>query len=109
MSASGDGSGVKSVDVSFPLDVYDLTTIKKAAYRLLDTNAVDIRTSKTSIECRVLFDKAISEAEAHLVNQRLRKAVLDQDLRSIAAAETEPMRNAILGFAFSGTPLIGGK
>lgn len=38
-----------------------------------------------------------------------RNEVLDQDLRSIIAKETEAIRNAVLAFAFSKTGLQDGE
>lgn len=90
--------------VSFCAQVYSLDVVKKAAYRMLGHCAVDISAEGEWIHCALLCDPSDQENTEKLKAQ-LTKEVLDQDLRRIVAAETEPLRNAILGFAFSRTSL----
>jgi His-Xaa-Ser system protein HxsD len=95
--------------VIFSSEVYSLETVKKAAYRLSDLMSVDIALQGDDIVCVLHFDPKLSDAETERVISSLRTEVIDQDLRAIVGAETAPIRNAILGYAFSKTGLLGGE
>lgn len=92
--------------MAFSASVYPVPVIKKAAYRLLDKAAFDIRPSGEDIICIVSFDQPVTEDEAVVFRNALLREVHDQDLRGAVAAETEAIRNAILAYAFSGTSLV---
>jgi His-Xaa-Ser system protein HxsD len=92
----------------FPLAAFSLEAVKKAAYRFSDVMSVDIRSSPDRIECIIHFDKHQSASEEQQVLAAFRNEVLDQDLRASISKETEPMRNAILAYAFSKTGLQSG-
>jgi His-Xaa-Ser system protein HxsD len=97
-----------SLTVTFSAQVYSVETIKKAAYRLSDLMSVDIRPSGDEIVCVVHFPSLQSEEDCQRGAAALRNEVLDQDLRSVVAKETEAVRNAVLAYAFSKTGLQGG-
>ena len=88
----------------FDSAVYDLDTIKKAAYRFLDKFSPDIRITDGQIVCDLAFPNA-SPAEVVRTIDDFRKEVLDQDLRRSIGKETAPLRNAILALAFASSKL----
>ena len=95
--------------VIFSSEVYSLETIKKAAYRLSAVVAVDIVPQDGNIVCMLHVDPKLSDEDTQRIVAAFKTEVLDQDLRAIVGAETAPIRNAILGYAFSKTGLLGGE
>jgi len=91
----------------FSSQVYSTETIKKAAYRCSDVLSVDIIPRSGEIECILHFLSEPKEEER--IVAAFRNEVLDQDLRSVIAKETEATRNAVLAFALSKTGLQGGE
>jgi len=89
----------------FPLRVYSLEVVKKAAYRFSDVMSVEINARADETECVCHFISTKSDAEQQQLLGAFRTEVLDQDLRLAVAKETETVRNAILGYAFSKTGL----
>ena len=81
---------------SFPLDC-----IKRAAYRMTAKASVDISTEAGNVVCVLHFTKPVTREQAAKAVEGLRLEVLDQDLRSVVAAETATVRNTILALAFS--------
>ena len=92
-------------DVIFQKSVYDLETIKKAAYRFIDRFASEFRSEDETIVCTIIFSNDISVDEIDKIVTDFKKEVLDQDLRKLVASETSAVRNAILALAFSRTDL----
>jgi His-Xaa-Ser system protein HxsD len=96
--------------VIFSAQVYSIETIKKAAYRFSDVLSVDIIPRPGEIECVLHFlSDQIEEAQTEQIVAAFKNEVLDQDLRSIIAKETEVTRNAVLAFALSKTGLQGSE
>jgi His-Xaa-Ser system protein HxsD len=94
----------------FSSRVYSVETIKKAAYRFSDVLSVDIVPRTDEIECTLHFLSGSKEEEqAAQIVAAFKNEVLDQDLRSIIAKETEATRNAVLAFALSRTGLQGSE
>ncbi len=93
--------------MAFHVAAFTLDTIKKAAYRFSDTFSVEIIPSSDKTECILHFDRAVPEDQQEQLVAAFRTEVLDQDLRARIAAETTSVRNAILGYAFSKTGLLG--
>lgn len=87
--------------VTFDAAVYTLDVVKRALYRFTDRCSPDISVVDSRITCKLAFKSGTSPSAAQLVVDEIRKEVLDQDLRRRIAAETEPLRNTILGLAFS--------
>jgi His-Xaa-Ser system protein HxsD len=104
--SSPDTPTVKPIESSarFSTDVYDLDTVKRAAYRLTDRCAIDLRIAHSEIICTIRplanGDTDLPRLVAALINE-----VLDQDLRRTISAETASIRNVILAYAFSKTGL----
>jgi His-Xaa-Ser system protein HxsD len=96
--------------IVFSSQVYSIEAIKKAAYRFSDILAIDIIPRSTEIECVLHF---LAQPKDEVQSQRIiadfKNEVLDQDLRSIIARETEATRNAVLAFALSKTGLQGSE
>jgi His-Xaa-Ser system protein HxsD len=98
-----------STRVSFDSRVYALPVIKKAAYRFLKRFVTEIVLEGTTCVCTLKFVVPADAASAETAQRDLRTEVLDQDLRASIALETETIRNAVLGLAFSRTGLQGGE
>ena len=93
--------------ISFANQVYSLEAIKKAAYRFSDRISVEIVPQGDSTECVCHFLAALSREQEDQTLADFRTEVLDHDLRIVVAQETEPVRNAVLAYAFSKTGLQG--
>jgi His-Xaa-Ser system protein HxsD len=93
----------------FSSSIYDVSIIKRAAYRFADVAAIDIWPRGDEIECTFIFRNSISAANEEKILSEFKIEVLDQDLRSTIAIETAPVRNAILAYAFSKSGLQGGE
>jgi len=89
--------------------VYSIDAIQKAAYRYIHLFALDISLSEESIFCVLTPTQEHSpEGLQHLLNE-FKKEVLDQHLRLKIKAETEAVRNLILGIAFSNSGLLANE
>lgn len=95
--------------ITFANQVYSLEAIKKAAYRFSDRISVEIIPRGNLTECICDFVRPASQEQIDKTLQDFRTEVLDHDLRLVIAKETEPMRNAILAYAFSKTGLQGSE
>ena len=99
----------ENVSISFASSIYDAESIQKAAYKSINFITVDIQPFSDNLECSLTANIGVSDAQfAHSVEE-FKKEVLDQQLRLKIKAETEPVRNLILGIAFSNTGLQGGE
>jgi His-Xaa-Ser system protein HxsD len=98
-----------SHSLTFSKQAYSLEAIKRAAYRFSDRLSVEIIPHDEVTECVCSFLNACSDDEAQRTLASFRTEVLDHDLRLTIAKETEPMRNAILAYAFSKTGLQGSE
>jgi His-Xaa-Ser system protein HxsD len=92
---------VASATVSFDLSVFSLDCVKRAAYRVTAKASVEIATEAGNAVCVIHFSKPVTQEAAAKAVEGLRLEVLDQDLRSVVAAETASVRNTILALAFS--------
>jgi His-Xaa-Ser system protein HxsD len=97
-------AAVSQITVTVDPNVYPLSVVKKAAYRLGGRCFVhieappggDIRVTLTARPGDPAPETLVGEFDNHL---------LDQDLRESIAQETERVRNLILAQAFSGLSL----
>lgn len=92
-----------SIVVCFDSKVYDLDTIKRAAYRFTDKCSFEFRPTAEGTACTLTFFKDAAPDVIEALVQSFKIEVLDQDLRKAIAEETAPMRNAILAYTFSKT------
>lgn len=95
--------------ITFDNNFYDILAIQKAAYRLSHVFTIDISILDDKINCLLQPNIKTSEAGFNQGVEEFKKDVLDQQLRLKLNAETEPVRNLILGIAFSNTGLQGGE
>jgi His-Xaa-Ser system protein HxsD len=100
-------SGPGPIVVEFPTELYGLEAIKRAAYRLSDRLLVDITPGERTIVCSLVVRTPTESSRDNEPIEAFKLEVLDQDLRSSIAAETEAVRNLILAYAFSKTGLQG--
>ncbi len=95
--------------LNFPSSLYDGEAIQKSAYKSLNLFTIDLQSSAEAFNCKLSANNGVSdELFAHAVEE-FKKEVLDQQLRLKLKAETESVRNLILGIAFSNTGLQGGE
>ena len=87
-----------SIEVAFPMAVYGVEAVKRAAYVFMAKASCDIELTNADIVCRLVANAANEDVEK-LVRD-FKREVLDQDLRISIELQTEPMRNAVLGFTF---------
>lgn len=89
--------------LTFENSVFSHEAIKRALYRFADRCSCDISSS----EMHTLVNVYANESEnPEQLEADIRNEVLDQDLRSSIANETQHVRNLILANAFSKTNLI---
>lgn len=97
------------ITVEFDTRVFPLTTIKKAAYKYLNSFVCDLSVRDTEIRCLLRFPPSISNIDRALLVDDFKKEVLDQDLREKLKAETESVRNLILAHAFCKTGIVSNE
>jgi His-Xaa-Ser system protein HxsD len=66
---------------------------------------IDIQASDTHLNCNLISNAGVSDEAFDFAVQEFRKNILDEELRLKLKKETEPVRNLILGIAFSKTGL----
>ena len=84
--------------LEFDASVYNAEACKRAAYVMMKDVVCDITTAGEKIICKLLVK---SDEPAENVAANFRQEVLDQDLRLSIEAQTVPLRNLVLGLAFS--------
>lgn len=96
---------VASFGVTFPLAIYNVDALKRAAYALMQRATVKFDITNDSIRCTVT-PTSDNEIPSILERDFLRE-VIDHDLRISIEAQTEQTRTAILALTFSRTGLQG--
>ncbi len=91
--------------LEFDIQVYSIEAAQKAAYRLLNYFTIDIKTNANQIICTLSSNLGITEEGFDFAIQEFKKNILDEELRLKIRKETEPIRNLVLGVAFSRTGL----
>lgn len=87
--------------------LYSAEAIQKAAYRSMTYLTADISLSDAGlILCVLVPNKSITEEQFTFGIEEFKKHVIDYQLRHNIKKETEPLRNLILGVAFSNTGLL---
>ncbi len=103
-----NGSGMQSRghQVRFSSHVYQLETIKRAAYRFTGRVAFDFVPENEDIVCHITMPSLDgNQEEIETIISEFKNEVLDQDLRRTIADETSANRNIILAHVFSKTGL----
>jgi His-Xaa-Ser system protein HxsD len=85
--------------------VFDIETIKKAAYRMSGYCVVDFAIEEDDVVCKLRPLTGRVTLLASELADAFQTEVLDQDLRRIVGDESASVRNAILAYAFSRTGL----
>jgi His-Xaa-Ser system protein HxsD len=96
----------REVALVFDELLYDAQVLQKAAYRAMNSLTVDIACADRKFSCVLTSNIGIDEPSFLLAVQEFKKDVLDYQLRHRLNAETLPVKNLILGLAFSKTGLI---
>lgn len=99
------------ITVSFDLRLVYPESVQKAAYRRINLLIIDISIDDDlgKISCLINSSKSASDEGFEYQVQEFKKDVLDYQLRAKLKKETEPVRNLILGLAFSRTGLNGSE
>ena len=95
------------LSLDFDSRVFRLTAVKKAAYCFGDRCGIEIEIQPQDI-IRVRLTPRKADTDLQAIENDLRNAVLDYDLREHIAAATEGIRNLLLAQAFSEVSLIDG-
>ncbi|CAI8998448.1 MULTISPECIES: His-Xaa-Ser system protein HxsD [unclassified Pseudomonas] len=85
--------------------LYDAQVLQKAAYRSINSLTVDITSTGGQFFCALSSNIGVDETSFLTAVQEFKKDVLDYQLRHQLNAETQPIKNLILGLAFSKTGL----
>ena len=83
--------------------VCSIESAQKAAYRSINHFTIDIKLKDSQLICLLTANSGISDEGFNHAVQEFRKNILDEELRQKLKKETEPVRNLILGIAFSRT------
>lgn len=86
--------------------LYDALVLQKAAYRSMNALTVDIALDGGQFTCVLSSNIGVAESSFLSAILEFKKDVLDYQLRHRLNAETQPIKNLILGLAFSKTGLI---
>ena len=86
--------------------LYDAQVLQKAAYRSINFLTVDITPEGGQFVCALSSNIGVDEQSFLSAVQEFKKDALDYQLRHRLAVETQPIKNLILGLAFSKTGLI---
>ncbi len=95
----------RTVELVYDRRLYDPQAIQKAAYVGLSAFTLDLQIKGEQLRCTLLCNLTTSAEAYEQAVEEFRKNVLDHQLRLKLKAETEPVRNLILGIAFSNTGL----
>lgn len=95
----------QTVELVYDRRLYDPQAIQKAAYIGLPAFTLELQIEGEQLRCTLLSNLTTSAEAFEKAVEEFRKDVLDHQLRLKLKAETEPVRNLILGIAFSNTGL----
>ena len=99
----------ESIALVFDERLFSVEAVQKAAYRFIHLFAMDMNLIDGKIYCTLTPSQVhSSEGVKHYISE-FKKEVLDQHLRIKIKAETEDVRNLILGIAFSSSGLLGSE
>lgn len=93
--------------IRFDDRIISLPAVKKAAYKYINSFAVDFSLKDSEILCSLTFSAPTTEEDSSRLAEDFKKEALDQDLRERLKNETEPIRNLIFALAFSKTGIVG--
>jgi His-Xaa-Ser system protein HxsD len=90
--------------IRFPRVMFGDEALKRAAYAFMRRATVAFSVDGENTICS-LEPTTVSDVDLLNLERDFRREVIDQDLRVSTELATEPLRNAILGLAFSRTGL----
>jgi His-Xaa-Ser system protein HxsD len=90
----------------FDQQLYEAQVLQNAAYRAMSSLTVDIACADGKFSCVLSSNIGVEEPSFLLAVQEFNKDVIDYQLRYQLNIETLPIKNLILGLAFSKTGLI---
>jgi His-Xaa-Ser system protein HxsD len=93
------------VRIELPATGFSFEAAKRAAYDLMARVDVSFTEHDQSLSCELSPVRA--DVDMDSAARDFRRAVLDHELRLSIERQTEPLRTAILGLAFSKTGLQG--
>jgi His-Xaa-Ser system protein HxsD len=91
------------VHIEFPATGFSLEAAKRAAYDLMARVDVSFSSNEQLLSCEL--NPVRPDVDMTVAERDFRRAVLDHELRISVEHQTEPLRTAILGLAFSNTGL----
>lgn len=86
--------------------MFAVEALQKAAYRSMNALTVDMVAEEERILCHLSANIGVDDNTFQLAVQEFKKDVLDYQLRLRLDSETKPVKNYILGLAFSKTGLV---
>ncbi len=92
-------------ELTFDSQLYGTEAIQKAAYRSMRAFTVDIKVDGGIILCKLIGNITTEQDAFERAVEEFRKDVLDYQLRAQLQIETAPIRNLIMGLAFSNARL----
>ncbi|KPA88207.1 His-Xaa-Ser system protein HsxD [Pseudomonas asplenii] len=92
-------------ELTFDSKLYGAEAVQKAAYRAMHAFTLDLTVDGESILCRLVGNITTEQEAFERAVEEFRKDVLDYQLRAQLQAETAPIRNLIMGLAFSNARL----
>ncbi|MFK8399877.1 His-Xaa-Ser system protein HxsD [Pseudomonas sp. BGr12] len=93
------------VELTFNSQLYSAEAIQKAAYRSMHAFTLDLQVDGGSMLCKLIGNITTEQEAFDRAVEEFRKDVLDYQLRAQLQAETAPIRNLIMGLAFSNARL----
>ena len=94
------------INLEIDKGVYDLDTVKQAAYKFTDSCSFEFSVDDNVILVKITITEPLSNEQIKKIIQKFDNEILDQDLRKTIAKKTEHIRNVILANAFSNTNFI---
>ncbi|SCX63862.1 MULTISPECIES: His-Xaa-Ser system protein HxsD [unclassified Pseudomonas] len=92
-------------ELTFDSQLYGAEAIQKAAYRAMHAFTLDLKVDGDNILCTLIGNITTEQGTFERAVEEFRKDVLDYQLRAQLQAETAPIRNLIIGLAFSNARL----
>lgn len=92
-------------ELTFDSQLYGAEAIQKAAYRSMHAFTLDLTVDSGILLCKLIGNITTEQAAFERAVEEFRKDVLDYQLRAQLQTETAPIRNLIMGLAFSNARL----
>ncbi|EMM7964698.1 TPA: His-Xaa-Ser system protein HxsD [Pseudomonas aeruginosa] len=92
-------------ELTFDSQLYGVDAIQKAAYRSMHAFTLDLKVEGGNMLCKLIGNITTEQDAFERAVEEFRKDVLDYQLRAQLHAETAPIRNLIMGLAFSNARL----